>query len=454
MLLRMLMLGAPAAALFSVAYFISPSTFTKTYPVEPSERAVRATSSGATATPPVTDDAHRRVPDIDPPLYLETPKPLKAIYMTQCVAGTPSFRAELLGLIEETELNAVVIDVKDFSGGIGFTTDHPELTPYISDRCRASDMRELVRQFNEKGIYTIARITVFQDPLYAELHPELGVKYASNPEALWTDNKGLHFIDVSAKPFWDYIITLSRETHKLGFDELNYDYIRFPSDGPMKDIHFPHSGDTPKAVALERFFAFLHEEMKNPSAYPRGVEPPVISADLFGMTTTNYDDLNIGQQLERTLPYFDYVAPMVYPSHYPAGWHGFQNPNLYPYEVVNICMETAARRAEAKTSPIETRMSEPVYETITIEAASSTAGTTTTQTKKVLTGEYTKPQFDRNKLRPWLQDFDYGGNYDVAEVRTQIQATYDAGLHSWMLWAPSNRYTRGALESVSAQQTQ
>jgi len=153
---------------------------------------------------------------------------------------------------------------------------------------------------------------------------------------------------------------------------------------------------------LQEFFSYLSEKLRleNPKI--------VLSADLFGMTATNYDDLNIGQVLEYATPYFDYVAPMVYPSHYPTGFNGWQNPNHYPYEVVKFSMDIAVERLNnATTSPL--------------------------------------------KLRPWLQDFDYGGNYDEKEVRAQIQATYDAGLTSWMLWSASNKYTKEALEKVDSQ---
>jgi len=151
----------------------------------------------------------------------------------------------------------------------------------------------------------------------------------------------------------------------------------------------------------------------------------VLSADLFGMTTTNIDDLNIGQVLERALPYFDYIAPMVYPSHYPTGFYGWKNPNNYPYEVVHVSMLRAVERARATTT--------------SIQAADFTRIGTSTP------AQYAKPVFPPDVFRPWLQDFDYGGDYGPEEVRAQIQATYDAGIDSWMLWSPSNRYTRGAL---------
>ena len=392
-------------------------------------------SQGAKGTSSASDAAWPRT-------YLPTPKPLKAIYMSQCVAGTPSFREALVALIKETELNAVVIDIKDYSGGLGYPFQEPELASYVSQKCRAPDLPQFLARLYREGIYTIARITVFQDPQYAIAYPELAVKKRSDPQAVWEDYKGLHFIDVSARPFWDYIVALARATHRLGFDELNFDYIRFPSDGPMDDILFPHTKEMPKEEALERFFRYLNEKLADPAAYPEGVPPPVLSADLFGFTTSNTDDLSIGQVLERALPYFDYIAPMVYPSHYPRGSFGYANPNDYPYEIVYRAMTDGVRRLRASTTPVKTLDGTPLYRRVTVPAAGTGTPATTT---RVFTGRYTKPVYDSQMLRPWLQDFDYGGNYGPEEVRAQIQAVYDAGLDSWMLWAPSNRYTKEAL---------
>ncbi|MBU2633007.1 putative glycoside hydrolase [Patescibacteria group bacterium] len=371
--------------------------------------------------------------EIVPPVakHLDTPEAVKAIYMTQCVAGTPSFRQDLVDLVEETELNSIIIDVKDYSGGIGFLTDNPKLKEFVSDKCRAPDIKEFIEKLHDKGIYVIARITVFQDPLYVQSYPEMAVKKASDG-TVWKDYKKISFIDVGARDFWDYIIELSKEAYGVGFDELNFDYIRFPSDGPMKDIYFPYSNGRAKAEALEEFFEYLSSSLKNSETYHTNTVPK-LSADLFGMTTTNTDDLNIGQVLERTLPYFDYIAPMVYPSHYPSGFNGWANPNNYPYDVVKFSMTRAVERAESETTTVKAFTTEPIYET-------------STTTGQVFSGLYSKQSYSKLKLRPWLQDFDYGGNYDIKEVRAQIQATYDSGLTSWMLWAPSNRYTEGAME--------
>ncbi|HEY4486187.1 MAG TPA: putative glycoside hydrolase [Candidatus Paceibacterota bacterium] len=350
--------------------------------------------------------------------HIKTPKPVRAVYMTQCVVGTPSFRSELVKLIDETELNSVIIDIKDYSGKLAFIPKDPKLQASVSDKCRASDMETFIKMLHEKDIYVIGRITVFQDPYYTSVHPELAVKKASDG-SVWKDHKGLSFVDVSARPFWDYIVAIGKESYAVGFDELNFDYVRFPSDGNMKDIYFSHGTGALKAEALEYFFKYLSEALR-----PTGA---ALSADLFGMITTNTDDLNIGQVLERALPYFDFIAPMVYPSHYPKGFNGWTNPNDHVYDVVHFSMARAVLRTIAPTTSV-------------LGLVHTRIGTTTPVV-------YGKPIYDKYALRPWLQDFDYGGDYDIAEVKAQIQATYDAGLDSWMLWSPSNKYTRGALLS-------
>ena len=374
----------------------------------------RSDVSLATSTP--------EIPVLPEVAHVPTPTPLKAIYMTQCAVGTPSFRTDLTNLIDETELNSIIIDIKDYSGGIAFPTDDPVLAPYVSDKCGARDMKEFVEELHDRGIYVIGRITVFQDPLYTAAHPEFAVKKESATSTVWKDHKGLSFIDVGAKPFWEYIITLSKASYELGFDELNFDYIRFPSDGNMKDIYFAWSGDKSKQVALEEFFKYLHDELE-----PIGV---VMSADLFGMTATNEDDLNIGQVLERTLPYFDYVAPMVYPSHYPSGFHGYTNVNEHSYDIVHFSMKEAVRRTVATTTSIGSFM----YQRI---------GTSTPAV-------YEKPSYSASKMRPWLQSFDYPVEYTPEMVQEQIQATYDAGLDSYMFWDPANRY-RSLRQVLSAE---
>lgn len=342
-------------------------------------------------------DIKNDIPDTPKINHIATPSAVKAIYMTSWVAGTPKWRAEILDLINKTELNSLVIDVKDYTGMVSFDTQSQIIKDEGSEEVRVNDLREFIEELHKNNIYVIARITVFQDPYYAKKHPDVAVQ--TKKGAVWKDRKGLSFVDPGAKQFWDYIIEISRASEKIGFDELNFDYIRFPSDGNMSDIAYPMSGDLAKdkPAVLDKFFAYLHAELregKNALSTP-------ISADVFGMTTSNFDDLNIGQVLEPIAKHFDYVAPMVYPSHYPATFQGFKNPAMHPYEIIHFAMSKGVERLQAPTST-------PM------------------------------------KLRPWLQDFDLGAEYGTPEVRAQIKAVYDVGLTSWMIWDASNKYTGAA----------
>ena len=328
--------------------------------------------------------------------HIKTPATVKAVYMSQCLVGAPGLRASLVDFIEKSELNAVVIDIKDSTGGIAFPTDDPLLSPYVSTNCGAYDMKEFVASLHKKGIYVIGRITVFQDPTYARAHPSSAVQSVHG--GMWKNYGGLAFVDVGSKLFWDYIIRLSEISYRqIGFDELNYDYIRFPSDGPLKEAVYTHSKDKTKVAALEAFFEYLHTKVQ-PEGSVVGENAPVISADLFGMASSHYDDLGIGQVLENALPYFDYIAPMVYVSHYPKGFNGYERVNDHVYDIVYSEMKKASARAKA-------------------------AG------------------FAETKIRPWLQSFDYPVAYTPAKIEEQLKALHDAGLESYVFWDAANKYT-------------
>lgn len=428
--------------IFAVLFTQGPGFFAVSYDVQ-------GVAAGETEDEAVFTEAEKTreesVPD-EREVVQHVPLPVqtKTIYMTSCVAGTPSFRQKLVALIQETEINSVIIDVKDYSGTISFPAQSEAWGPaWQNARCGTSDMKALIQMLHDNNIYTIARITVFQDPFYAALRPDLAVKKADGVTN-WKDNKGLSFIDVGAREYWDHIIALSADTYNIGFDELNFDYVRYPSDGPMSDISFPHSVagkyGHDKQANLEAFFEYLNAELDDEKYFNkyhhkntgRASGTPWTSVDLFGMTTTNYDDLSIGQVQDRAAPYFDFVAPMVYPSHYPNNFLGLGNPNDYPYKVVNYAMQFGVDRMMSPTTPMEGFLHTPINTT-------NASGTVS------FTGEYNKPVYGPSRLRTWIQDFDYGGDYDAADVRAQIQASYDAGVMSWMIWAPSNIYTKAAL---------
>lgn len=365
---------------------------------------------GATTTPEKIDQKPAERP-VDPYVtHVATPVPMKAIYMSQCAAGTPSFREDLTNLIDTTELNAIIIDIRDYTGRISFPTDNPLLEGMTSDKCGAKDMKEFIKELHAKNIYVIGRITVFQNPYYTSLHPDQAVQRKSG--GVWKDNKGLAFVDVGAKPYWETVVALAKESYNIGFDELNFDYIRYPSDGPMSEAQYNWSEGKSKPQALEEFFAYLHEELKG-----TGMKT---SADLFGMVTTNTDDLNIGQVLERALPYFDYIAPMVYPSHYPKGFHGYTDVNANAYNIVKFAMTEAVRRTTATTSKVDAMTHTRI-------------GTSTPAL-------YSKPAYPASKMRPWIQSFDYPVPYTPVMVAEQLKAMRDSGLDSYYVWDPANKY--------------
>jgi hypothetical protein len=382
---------------FVVAYIGAPSL---------GEVSVTGVSSPATTTP------------IKRTIHVTTPTAVKGIYMTACVASNTSLRAKLISLIDDTELNTVVIDIKSFDGYLSFVPDDKRLASSTGGDCVVRDMREFLETLHAHDIYVAGRVAVFQDGLMVKMRPELAVKKASDKTVVWRDYKGIPWIDVGAEAHWNYIVSIAKEAYNLGFDEINFDYIRFPSDGNTADIYYPWSTGKKKPDIIESFFAYLRQSLDG-----TGI---VMSADLFGMTTTNEDDLNIGQVIEKALPYFDYIAPMVYPSHYPYNFNNGGDPNKDPYGVVHYSMSQAVVRVIATTTPIETIDSKLI----------------STTTHPWL---YSKPAWNVQKLRPWLQDNNYPVPYTAEMVRAQIQATYDAGLTSWMLWNAGNRYTRDAL---------
>lgn len=351
------------------------------------------------------------------PSYVSTPEPVKGLYITSWTASDHGLRGALVKLIDDTELNTIVIDIKDYSGKIVFSLDdNPTLKAFGSEEVRIKDLQGFIEELHKKGIYVVGRIAVFQDAYFVKYRPDLAVKNKTG-SAVWKDRKGISWIDPGSREYWDYIILLAKEGRRIGFDEINFDYIRFPSDGDMQNISYPFSSSTPKHIVIRNFFEYLRDNLVT---QPQPVQGSTlnkeiqggtlysgdrlkISADMFGMVTTAQDDMGIGQVLEDALPYFDYVMPMVYPSHYPATFQGFKDPEAHPYEVVKFALQGGINRANmASTTP--------------------------------------------NKIRPWLQDFGLKMTYGSAEVRAQIKATNDVGLTSWILWSASNKYTRSALE--------
>ena len=347
----------------------------------------------------VSDNATSVVSDI-PVTHIDTPAELKSVYISSWVAGSAKFRDKVIKLIDDTELNAIVIDVKDSTGRVSFEMADPNLQKFGSIEKRIANVRELTDMLHKKHIYIIGRVAVFQDPYMTNKMPSWAVTKKSDG-SVWKDHKGLSFLDPAKKEVADYVSMVAKDAYDEGFDEINFDYIRYPSDGDMKDINYHLKDGETRADNIEKFFKNLSTSMKADKNIP-------ISADLFGLTTEATDDMGIGQVWEKALPYFDYLCPMVYPSHYPPGQMGFKNPSLHPYEIINKALQGAINKTY-------------------------------------------KVGADKNKIRPWLQDFDLGTVYTKELIQLEMKAVYDNGLKSWMLWDPANTYTPSALKLQATQ---
>ncbi|MDO8584778.1 MAG: putative glycoside hydrolase [bacterium] len=386
--------------------------------------------------------------DIGPQQPLGTPPVvIKAAYLTSWAAGSAKKSAYMLRLLKDTELNAVVVDLKDFTGTVSYITNVPDVKKYNAEERRIPRINTLIKTLHDEGVYVIGRIAVFEDQKLPVARPELALQ-SKTKEGAWKDYKGLMWLDTASRDVWDYNIAIAKDALARGIDEINFDYIRFASDGDLKDIRYPiWNGQTPKKEVLRQFFAYLRESLPDAK----------LSADLFGMTTTNKDDLNIGQYLEYALPYFDAVSPMVYPSHYGSGFIGIKNPASAPYEVVRYSLDEAVKRMKEYQSARD----EAQRRNLTAEVI----GVTTPV-----------PLPMRAKLRPWLQDFNLGATYDAEKVQTQIRATDDTAreclkqsgvtetgapicdglihrdaidgrfIGGWMLWNSGSTYTEEALQ--------
>lgn len=367
------------------------------------------------------------------------PRVVKAVYATSWTAGSESRIRPLIDLIQRTELNAIVIDIKDVSGFVAYATDLPLPVRYQAIERRIRNLPALLDRLHREGIYAIGRIAVFEDQRLAKARPDLALMNRESGE-LWSDYKGLHWIDVAAEEAWSYNAAIARDALARGFDEINFDYVRFVSDGALENIRYPfwNASTTSKAAAIERFARYMRRELPGAS----------LSADIFGLSIVDPGDLGIGQQFERIAPHFGAVAPMMYPSHYSAGLFGYRNPAAFPYEIVLQSMERALIRARW------------------LRGRADDAASTTPHASLAMP-----------RIRPWLQDFDLGAEYDVRSVRGEIEAVYDAFLPpgarsrggsatstgerisfscderkieseffgGWMLWNPENVYTGAAL---------
>lgn len=315
------------------------------------------------------------------------PKYVKGIYLTAYSANRLDWIERLAEKMKNGPINTVVIDIKDYTGYILYDSQLEQLKKLKTINPIMKDIRRILEIFHNAGIYVIARQTVFQDPALARASSSLAIK--KNNGYIWYDKSGLAWMDPNNKIVWDYNLSIALEAAELGFDEINFDYMRYPSDGNIQSINYNLPEGKSKAEIMKDFFAFLSENL---------TDEVNISIDMFGLVLYNYTtgyDLGIGQRLEDAVDYFDYVCPMTYASHYPKGYIGLSNPAVYPELVMKYDLEISSSSVKDK----------------------------------------------RASIRPWLQAFNIGAVYDKNRMDAQARATENASSTSgWLLWNARNYY--------------
>jgi hypothetical protein len=351
--------------------------------------AAQQVASPATPRSAVVDTFH-----ITPP-----PGVVRGLYVNRFAAESPRKMRALIALADSTEINAFVIDIKD-EFGINYTSSDTLVRRNAGHGGVIANLPALLDTLKAHHILAIARIVVFKDSVTARANPQWTIRTADGTQ--WRDKKGMAWVNPYNQSVWEYNFRVADDAARMGFGEVQFDYIRFPE--PYKSLPtqvFPGAGDRRKPEVLGEFLRTARARLAK-----YGVRT---TADIFGMVTSVPGALEVGQQWEQLAPCTDALLPMVYPSHYPAGSFNVAHPNADPYKVVFAAVAAAHKRDAALG----------------------------------LTGE---------RVRPWLQAFTLGSpRYGPAELNAQKRAVYDAGYQGWELWNPGSQY--GAVESALAPKT-
>ncbi|HUE75280.1 MAG TPA: putative glycoside hydrolase [Chloroflexota bacterium] len=354
-----------------------------------------------------------RAPTLDVELELgRDPDRVRSSYLTFYGVGSKEIFDNFLELADKTEINAVTIDVKGDRGWIAYKSNVPMVAEIGAQKeIMIEDPKKFVADLHARGIYVIARIVLFKDDQLARARPDLAVKDSARG-GLWIDGEDLAWTDAFSEEVWDYNIALAKEAAEHGFDEIQWDYIRFPTDASagttMGNATFSKPNNT-QAARVGAITGFLKKATS--VLDPLGV---YTSVDVFGYVSIFEDDMGIGQRIEDLAPLVDYISPMVYPSLYTSGLPNRERTEVlyrtnypaHPYEIVHGSLKIAQERLDAMPDA-------------------------------------------RAKLRPWLQYFhDYviDHPYNDREIRLQKKAAYDLGIEGWLFWDPSNMFQKGGFD--------
>ena len=361
-------------------------------------------TAGAPAVAPSTagEPVKAKAPSPPPVAHVPTPDTLRGLYVNRWAALGSKLRT-LIDVAKKTEINALVIDVKDDRGFVLYPSDVPLAHEIGADTADGhwmsrAKLRSVLDTLAAHKIYPIARIVVAKDPLLARAKLDLAIKRKSDLQP-WLDKNGNPWLDPHHREVWQYAADLAREAYHLGFSEVQFDYVRFPDERRLAtEATYPLANGRVRAQVIREQLGFLRSTLKP--------LPMRVTADVFGLTATDTTDMGIGQKWEMFVDQVDVVLPMVYPSHFARGTYKLRNPNAHPYQTINNVLKDAIDRS--------------------------------------------KPVPNAARIIPWYQDFTLGPpHYYAEQVRAQKKAGYDNGFQSWILWNPKSNYTIAALEPQS-----
>ncbi|GAB6099810.1 hypothetical protein JCM16358_16890 [Halanaerocella petrolearia] len=317
------------------------------------------------------------IPKLLPP-HITYARNIKGVYVNSWTIRSKKRMNELMKVVAKSNLNAIVVDIKDITGKIDF----------FNNKRKKQNLKELITRCQKNGIYIIGRLAVFKD-LHLSQKKEYALKYIKAKSNIIVNST--KWTSPYSKEVWAYNLDIVEEAIKLGIDEIQFDYIRFPTLGTNSNLTIKNADDYSKVDVIVDFLKYARERLQGKDI--------LLSADVFGLTTTIDGDLGIGQDITRMVDYIDYISPMIYPSHYNSGIYGLENPSSNPYQLISESL------ADAKE----------------------------------------KLKEDSYKIRPWLQDFSLQYIYNKEEVKAQIKAVKDQQLTGWLLWNPGSNYTTEAL---------
>jgi hypothetical protein len=346
--------------------------------------AVWVTARGTSAPVPDAAKHTTTLPSPKPKSFL--PKEIRGVHVTMMLASLEGKLAQYANLTSEG-LNTIELDIKDENGTVAFSSPQAPLADQVGAAGNYYNPAKVAKQLHARGIYLIGRIAVFEDPVLSARRPDLAIQHSDG--STWLDNNGLGWSNEYSKTVWDYNVSIAKAAAKAGFDEIQFDYVRFPTDGPIESAVWPGKVNESMSTTIADFLKYASGQLK-----PLGVR---VSADVFGLAASN--KLGVGQSPRQMAKYLDALSPMVYPSHFGPGTYGLPDPQAAPGMTVGYALDdfnTAIRGSKAE-------------------------------------------------LVPWIQDFTMGRTFTPSDIRDEILAVRNSGARGYLIWNASGEYTPGTL---------